>query len=107
MEFAVKPKEFIDALKRLLPHPPRLKLGLRGGPKVMLTANGDALVLTGQFENVWSMPAEVQQDGTCAVDLKTLIAQLKAYDPKIPLSFTLVPDGLKFGTTRLKLHDTW
>lgn len=107
MEFSVAPKEFIETLKRLLPHPPRRKLGLRGGPLVMLTADGDAFDLAGQFENVWSIPAKVKVAGSCAIDIKTLIEKLKTYDQKVPLEFALVPDGLKFGTTKLKLHQPW
>jgi len=107
MEFSVTPKEFIATLKRLLPHPPRRKLGLRGGPLVMLTAEGASLDLAGQFENVWSIPANVKADGSCVIDIKTLIEKLKTYDQKAPLTFVLEPDGLKFGTTRLKLHAPW
>jgi hypothetical protein len=107
MEFSVTPKELIETLKRLLPHPPRRKLGLSGGPLVMLTAEGGALDLAGQFENVWSIPAKVKADGSCVIDLKTLIEKLKTYDQKVPLSFVLESDGLKFGTTRLALHAPW
>lgn len=107
MEFSIAPKEFSATLKRLLPHPSRRKLGLKGGPLVMLTASGDALVLAGQFENVWSIPATVKAEGTCVVDLKTLIAKLATYDQKLPLTFGLEADGLRFGTTRLTLHEPW
>jgi hypothetical protein len=107
MEFLVAPKEFVPALKRLLPHPPRRKLGLRGDPLVMLTAEGAALDLAGQFENVWSIAATVKTRGSCVVDVKTLIEKLKTYDQKVPLAFVLEADGLKFGTTRLKLHAPW
>lgn len=107
MEFSVTPREFVEPLKRLLPHPPRLKLGLRGGLAVKLTAEGDALDLAGQFENVWSIPAQVRSAGSCVVDIKTLIVKLKTYDQKNPLTFVLEPGGLKFGTTKLKLHKPW
>lgn len=80
MEFSVTPKEFVETLKRLLPHPPRRKLWLRGGPLVMLTAEGESLDLAGQFENVWSIPANVKADGTCVIHIKTLIDRLKTYD---------------------------
>lgn len=107
MEFSVAPREFIETLKRLLPHPARRKLGLRGGPLVLLTAEGGALDLAGQFDNVWSIPAKVKASGTCVIDVKTLIERLKTYDQKPPLTFVLEPDGLKFGTTKLKLHEPW
>lgn len=107
MEFSATPKELMETLKRLLPHPPRRKLGLRSGLLVMLTAEGEALDLAGQFDNVWSIPAKVKTDGSCVVDITTLIGKLKTYDQKSPLSFLLEPDGLKFGTTRLKLHSPW
>lgn len=107
MEFSVTPKEFIETLKRLLPRPPRRKLGLRGGPLVTLTAEGASLDLAGQFENVWSIPAKVNADGSCVIDIKTLIEKLKTCHQKSPLTFVREPDGLKFGTTKLKLHAPW
>lgn len=107
MEFLATPKELIETLKRLLPHPPRRKLGMRGGPLVMLTAKGEALDLAGEFENVWSIPVMVNAGGSCVVDCKTLIEKLKTYDQKVPLRFVLESDGLKFGTTRLTIHAPW
>lgn len=105
MEFAATPKELLVPLKRLLPH--GRKFGLRSGLLVMLTAVGEALDLAGQFENAWSIPAKVKVEGSCVVEMKTLIAKLKTYDQKLPLAFVLESDGLKFGTTRLKLHAPW
>lgn len=51
--------------------------------------------------------AKVKAGGTCVIDVKTLIERLKTYDQKSPITFVLEPDGLKFGTTRLKLHEPW
>lgn len=107
MEFSIAPKSFIETLKRLLPHPPARKLGVRGALLVHIRADGEALDLAGQFDNVWSVPARVVGAGSCVVDLTTLIVKLRTYDQKAFLSFVLEPDGLKFGTTRLKLHAPW
>lgn len=58
----------------------------------------------GEFENTWSVPADVHRAGRCTVDLDTLITKLKTYDQKTPLRFVLGEDGLRFGTTKLTLH---
>lgn len=107
MEFSITPKSFIETLKRLLPHQPARKLGVRGALLVQISADGESLDLAGQFDNVWSVPARVAAAGSCVVDLTTLIVKLSTYDQKALLSFVLEPDGLKFGTTRLKLHTLW
>ena len=63
-----------------------------------------ALDVIGEFDNAWSIPATVKNAGRCTVDLTTLIAKLKTYDQKTPIGFVLDKDGLRFGTTRLALH---
>jgi hypothetical protein len=87
-------------LKRLLPH----KGIVRKTPLVTLIADGLALDLVGQFDNTWSIPANVSTAGSCTVDIKTLLTCLKTYDQEVPISFELSHDGLKFGTTKVKLH---
>ena len=106
MEFALSPKDFTKALQRLLPHPSKRRI-IRSEPCVMLTADSGSLSLLGEFDNLWSIPANVTTAGCCAVHVQTLLDRLKTYDQKAPLSFVLEIDGLKFGTTKLKLHEKW
>jgi hypothetical protein len=100
MKFSVDPKALAVTLKRLLPH----KGIVRKAPLVTMTADGSALDLAGQFDNTWSIPANVSTAGSCTVDIKTLLTCLKTYDQEVPISFELSHDGLKFGTTKVKLH---
>mgnify|MGYP000910517219 CR=1 FL=1 len=101
MKFEIAPKPFLEALNRLLPHKRGL---LRKGPLVTLNAEDGALDVIGEFENTWSIAAKVKSEGRCTVDLITLIAKLKTYDQKTPIGFVLHEEGLRFGTTRLALH---
>jgi hypothetical protein len=102
MDFEMVPKTLIETLKRMLPHKKNV---LRKGPLVTLRAEGDAVDLIGEFENTWSLPASVRRDGDCTVDLVTLMTKLKTYDQKTPLRFVLGEDGLRFGTTKMTLHE--
>lgn len=102
MEFEIVPSEMLQTLKRLMP---RRKQIAKQGPLVTLTAGGGVLVLAGEFDNSWSLPAIVKSAGSCTVDLASLLGRLKTYDPKAALVFSELPDGLKFGTTKLKRHE--
>lgn len=101
MDFEIAPKLLLETLKRLMPHKASL---LKKGPLVTLHAEGDALDVTGQFENTWSIPALVRRGGRCTVDMVALMTPLKTYDQKVPIRFVLSDDGLRFGTTKMKLH---
>jgi hypothetical protein len=101
MDFEITPRVLLETLKRLFPH--RTKL-LKQGPLVTLTAAGKSLDVEGQFENVWSIDAVVHKPGRCSVDLIGLTKPLSLYDAKQPLRFQIIDGGLKFGTTRVKLH---
>jgi hypothetical protein len=101
MDFEIAPKLLLDTLKRLMPHKSSL---LRKGPLVTLHAEGDALDVIGQFENTWSVPALVHKGGRCTVDVVALMTPLKTYEQKLPIRFVLSEDGLRFGTTKMKLH---
>ena len=101
MEFEIAPKLLIETLKKLLPHKSSL---LKKGPLVTLHAEGDALDVIGQFENTWSVHAVVHKSGRCTVDIAGLMTPLRTYDQKLPIRFVLSDDGLRFGTTKMKLH---
>lgn len=102
MEFEISPNVLLEVLKRLVPHKRQL---IKKGPLVTLIAEGDALDVTGQFENTWSIPAKVISSGSCTVDIAAFSLSLNTYKARVPLGFVVVSDGLKFGTTKLKLHD--
>ena len=101
MEFSVKPADLLATLKRLLPHTNKAKL-IKRGPLVTLVAEGDAIDVIGQFESRWSVPAEIHASGSCAVDLVAFSKMVAAYPPKEPLRFVLHPDGLRFGSTKIR-----
>lgn len=103
MDFEIEPKALLEVLKRLFPHRSRI---LAKGPLVTLRAAGEGLILEGQFDNAWSVPAVVHASGHCSVDLVALSKPLTLYKPREPLRFTVSDDGLKFGTTRLRLHNS-
>lgn len=102
MDFEIQPNTLLIVLKRLYP---RLSKFLKQGPLVTFTAAGNSLAVEGDFENAWSVDTTVHQPGRCSVDLIALTKSLSLYDPKKTLRFTIVDGGLKFGTTRLRLHE--
>lgn len=104
MEFEVEPKVLLETLKRLMPR--RAKL-IRKWSTVTLRTNGEFIDVIGEFENSWSVPATVITRGECAVDLVGFAKPLQLYPPNQKLRFTLLDDGLKFGTTKMKLHPVW
>lgn len=101
MNVELPAKSLLDTLKRLLP---KKKAMLKQGPLVTLHAEADVLIVSGEFENAWSLPASVRHAGRCTVDLETFIARLKTYDQKAPIRLQADDDGLRFGTTRMVLH---
>lgn len=101
MEFELEPKILVDTLKRLVPK----KRGLvKRWSTVTIDAHKSGIDLTGEFDNTWSVPAAVVSRGSCAVDLMALMKPLRLYPQNEKLTFKLHPDGLRFGTTKLRLH---
>lgn len=103
MDFEISPKLLLETLKRLMPHKGKL---IKRGPLVTLHASDGALDLVGQFDNTWSVPATVHRAGSCTVDIVAFSAPLTVYEPKKELRFVLSEDGLRFGTTKLRIHES-
>lgn len=101
MEFELEPRRLLEALKHLVPGNRGL---LKRWSTVTIDAHKTGVDLTGEFDNTWSLPAVVVSKGSCAVDLMALMKPLRLYPQDEKLTFKLHPDGLRFGTTKLRLH---
>lgn len=103
MDFEIVPNILLPTVKRLYPH--RAKM-LRKGPLVTFVAEGEEVVIFGQFENQWSVPAVVHERGICTLKLVSLTTTIGVYPAKESLRFTLLPDGLRIGKTKIPIHDS-